>query len=134
MLLCGATEMNGQFLGQDFNLLDRLPVTAYDLTLLAPIVRQVCKEMGVTIVHGLLSTNHVHMLVEIPPHIAVIRFMQLVKGRSSRKIQHEFPALRKQYWGQRFWTRGYFCTTSSNTTDEIILQYYEQHSEIRYPK
>ena len=32
MLLCGATEMNGQFLGQDFNLLDRLPVTAYDLT------------------------------------------------------------------------------------------------------
>jgi len=32
MLLCGATEMNGKFLGQDFNLLDRLPVTAYDLT------------------------------------------------------------------------------------------------------
>jgi len=31
-LLCGATEMNGQFLGQDFNLLDNLPVTAYDLT------------------------------------------------------------------------------------------------------
>ena len=32
ILLCGTTEMNGQFLGQDFNLLDMLPVTAYDLT------------------------------------------------------------------------------------------------------
>ena len=35
MLLCGTTEMNGQFLGQNFNLLDRLPVTAYDPTLVA---------------------------------------------------------------------------------------------------
>ena len=93
------------------------------------IVRQVCKEMGVTIVHGILSTNHVHMFVEIPPHIAVSRFVQRVKGRSSRKVQQEFPALRKRYWGQRFWARGYFCTTSGNITDEIILQYLEQHSE-----
>ena len=95
------------------------------------IVRQVCKEMGVTIVRGVLSTNHVHMFVEIPPHIAVSRFMQLVKGRSSRKIQQEFPVLRKRYWGRRFWARGYFCTTSGNITDEIILQYLEQHSEKR---
>jgi len=33
VLLCGTTGMNGQFPGQDFNLLDKLPVTAYDLTL-----------------------------------------------------------------------------------------------------
>ncbi len=37
-----------------------------------------------------------------------------VKGRTSRKIQQEFPALRKRYWGRRFWARGYFCTTSGN--------------------
>ncbi len=61
-----------------------------------------------TIVHDLLSTNHVHMFVEIPPHIAVSRFMQRVKGRSSRKIQQEFPALRKRYWGQRFWAEAIF--------------------------
>ena len=84
-----------------------------------------------TIVHGILSTNHVHMFVVIPPHIAVSRFMQRVKERSSRKIQQEFPVLRKRYWGERFWARGYFCTTSGNITDEIILQYLEQHSEKR---
>lgn len=54
--------------------------------------------------------------------------MQRVKGRSSRKIQQEFPELQKRYWGQRFGARGYFCSTSGNITDEIILQYLEQRS------
>ena len=35
------------------------------------IIRQVCKELKVTIVSGVLSHEHVHMFVEIPPHIAV---------------------------------------------------------------
>ena len=32
------------------------------------IIRQVCGEMGVTIVEGVLSSDHVHMLVSIPPN------------------------------------------------------------------
>ena len=93
------------------------------------IIRQVCSELGVEIIDGVLSTDHVHMFVEIPPHIAVSQFMQRVKGRSSRKIQQEFPVLQKRYWGRRFWARGYFCTTSGNITDDIILEYLGQHSK-----
>ncbi|WP_218141714.1 IS200/IS605 family transposase [Nitrosomonas sp. Nm51] len=93
------------------------------------IVKQVCNELGVKVVRGVLSTNHIHMFVEIPPHISVSYFMQRVKGRSSRKIQQEFPELKKRYWGQCFWARGYFCTTSGNITDDIIMQYLEQHSD-----
>ena len=93
------------------------------------IVRQVCRELGVNIINGILSSDHVHMFVEIPPHIAVSQFMQRVKGRTSRKIQQEFPELRKRYWGRRFWARGYFCTTSGNITDDVIQNYLNQHSE-----
>ena len=93
------------------------------------IIRQVCSELGVEIINGVLSNDHVHMFVEIPPHIAVSQFMQRVKGRSSRKIQQEFPKLRKRYWGRRFWARGYSCTTSGNITDDVILEYLEQHSK-----
>ncbi len=93
------------------------------------IVCQVCSELGVKIISGVLSQDHVHMFVEIPPHIAVSHVMQRVKGRTSRKIQQEFPVLRKRYWGRRFWARGYFCTTSGNITDDTILQYLEQHSK-----
>jgi putative transposase len=54
------------------------------------IIRQVCAEMGVTIINGALSCDHVHMFVEIPPHVSVSDFVLRAKGRSSRKIQQEF--------------------------------------------
>ena len=92
------------------------------------IIRQVCKELGVKIIKGVLSKDHVHMFVEIPPHVSVSYFMQRVKGRSSHKVQIEFPELKKRYWGKRFWARGYFCTTSGNITDGVILQYLESHN------
>ena len=69
------------------------------------IIRQVCKELGVQIVSGVLSREHVHMFVEIPPHIAVSDFVRRVKGRSSHRVQMEFPDLRKRYWGRHLWAR-----------------------------
>src|SRR2546423_10816666 len=85
------------------------------------------EELGVQIVSGVLSREHVHMFVEIPPHIAVSDFVRRVKGRSSHRVQMEFPELRKRYWGRHFWARGYFCTTSGNITDDVILQYIRSH-------
>ena len=93
------------------------------------ITRQICEQLGVRIVSGVLSRDHVHMFVEIPPHIAVSDFVRRVKGCTSRKIQQEFPELRKRYWGRRFWARGYFCTTSGHITDDVILNYLAEHSK-----
>jgi len=92
------------------------------------IIKQVCDEMGVTIVNGALSRDHVHMFVEIPPHVSVSDFVRRAKGRSSRNIQQEFEHIRKRYWGQRFWQRGYFSTTSGNITDDIIMRYLDRHT------
>jgi len=93
------------------------------------IIRQTCDEMGVHIVRGVLARDHVHMFLSIPPKLSLSNVMQRIKGRSSRRIQMEFPELRKRYWGRRFWARGYFSTTSGNVTDDIIMQYLELHSK-----
>ncbi len=61
------------------------------------------------------------MFVFIPPHQAVSDVIKRIKGRTSRKIQMEFPNLRKKFWGWHFWARGYFCTTSGRVNGEIIL-------------
>ena len=53
------------------------------------IIRQVCEELGVTIVKGVLSSDHVHMFVSIPPKLSVSEVVRRVKGRSSRKIQQD---------------------------------------------
>ncbi len=93
------------------------------------IIRQVCAQHNVQIISGVLSVDHVHMFVSIPPNMSVSDFMRRVKGRTSFKVQQEFPRLKKSYWGRRFWGRGYFSSTAGAITDEVVLQYLEQHSE-----
>jgi putative transposase len=61
------------------------------------IIPQVCQELGVQIVSGVLAKGHVHIFVEIPPHFAVSDFARQVKGGSSHRVQMGFPELRKRY-------------------------------------
>ena len=91
------------------------------------IIRQVCAENGVRIISGVLSSDHVHMLVSIPPKLSVSDLMRKMKGRSSHKVQREFPALKKRYWGRHFWGRGYFSATNGAVTEGVVLQYLENH-------
>ena len=91
------------------------------------IIKQTCAELGVEIVDGVLAKDHVHMFLSVPPKHSISDVMQRIKGRSSRRLQQEFPALKKRYWGRHFWARGYFCSTSGNITDELVLQYLQKH-------
>ena len=91
------------------------------------IIAQVAEEMDVKIINGVWSNDHIHVFVSIPPQIAVSEFVKKAKGRSSRKIQQEFPEIRKRYWGRHFWGRGYFSSTSGNVTDEVITAYLDNH-------
>ncbi|WP_097154017.1 IS200/IS605 family transposase [Cohaesibacter gelatinilyticus] len=91
------------------------------------ILRQVCSENRVEIIHGALSLDHVHMFVSVPPNLSVSDLMRKMKGRSSHKVQREFPQLKRRYWGKHFWGRGYFSTTNGAITEDIVLQYLERH-------
>lgn len=98
------------------------------------LVAQVAEEQGVKILNGVVSSDHVHIFAEIPPHILVSDFVKRAKGRSSQKIQQEFAQLRKTYWGRHFWGRGYFSATSGNVTDDIINEYINHHTDGREPQ
>lgn len=91
------------------------------------IIRQVCAQNSVDIIQGVLSSDHVHMFVSVPPKLAISDLMRLMKGQSSHKVQREFPQLKKRYWGRHFWGRGYFSTTNGAIFEDIVLQYLQQH-------
>ena len=91
------------------------------------ICRQVCGQNGVEILHGVLSRDHVHMFVSVPPKVAIADLVRKMKGRSSYKLQREFPELKKRYWGRKFWGRGYFSTTNGAITENAVLQYLDNH-------
>ena len=93
------------------------------------IIRRVCEEFGVQILKGNILSNHVHLLVSIPPRHAVSKMVQHMKGVSSRKVQQEFPELRKQYWGRHFWAIGFFSATTGTVSDETIKDYIEHQDD-----
>ena len=74
------------------------------------------------------------MLLSAPPHLAPAKLVQYIKGRSSRKLQEEFPELRKRYWGQHLWSRGYFCATVGAVDEQTIQAYMENQSGTKMTK
>lgn len=98
------------------------------------IIGQVADELGVRIENGVVSSDHIHIFVDAPPNVKISDFVQKAKGRSSKKIQEEFPILRKKYWGRHLWARGYFSSTSGNVTDDIINDYINRHTEAHEPQ
>ena len=91
------------------------------------LMRQVCDTNDIEIIKGRISKDHIHLYISYPPKLSVSEIVRKLKGRSSRKIQEEFPQLSKQYWGKHFWAIGYAAFSSGHVTDEMIMQYLEHH-------
>lgn len=89
------------------------------------LIRQICESRDVAIVRGAVSPDHIHMLLSAPADLSPAKLVQFIKGRSSRRIQDEFPEIRKRYWGQHLWARGYFCATVGTVDEETIKKYIE---------
>jgi len=109
----------------------RKPVLRGQVALrLRELIRQTCVTLDVYIISGHVSADHVHLLVSVPPSLAVSELVQRLKGRSSRRMLEEFGELNRQFWGRHLWARGYFAVSTGNVTDEIIKQYIESHGEL----
>lgn len=93
------------------------------------IIRQICNQLDVQIVQGHVSSDHIHLLVSVPPTISVSQLMQRLKGASSRKLLQEYSELSKRYWGRHLWARGYFAVSTGNVTDKIIKEYIASHDD-----
>ena len=91
------------------------------------LIVQICDAEDIRILKGVVSKDHIHMLIEYAPSKAVSEIVKRLKGRTSRRLQDEFPELRRRYWGRHFWAIGYGAWSSGNITDEMIAQYLEHH-------
>ena len=62
---------------------------------------------GVEILELNIQTDHVHLVISIPPKYAVSKIMGYLKGKLALRTFDKYPALRSRYWGQHLWSRGY---------------------------
>ena len=86
---------------------------------LGEIFRLLCRYKGVEIIEGHLMADHVHVLVEIPPKIAVSDFVGYLKGKSALMIFDRHANLKYKYGNRHFWCRGYYVDTVGKNTAKI---------------
>lgn len=69
-----------------------------------------------------IMPDHVHLLAEIPPQVALSKVMQSIKGQSSRVLRSEYPQLRR---GRNLWSPSWFVSTVGGAPLEVVRQYVE---------
>lgn len=73
--------------------------------------------------------DHVHILIQLPPSIAVSKAVQYLKGGSSKVIRREFPELDEWLWGDSLWQDGYFSETVGRGSEDAMRLYIQKQWE-----
>jgi putative transposase len=95
---------------------------------LATIIREVCQEHEAEVLSLEIQPDHVHLLVECDPQFGIHRLVRLIKGRSSRELRQEFPALKRKL--PTLWTHSYFVSTVGGAPLSVIKQYIENQKHV----
>ena len=83
------------------------------------ILRELSQRKGVRIVEAECCPDHIHMLVEIPPHLSVSEYMGYLKSKSSLMIFDRHANLKYKYGNRHFWCRGYYVDTVGRNKEKI---------------
>ncbi|MDK0521324.1 IS200/IS605 family transposase [Streptomyces sp. ML-6] len=104
------------------------------LTRMEEIMRAVCEDFECELVEFNGENNHVHLLVNFPPKVALSKLVNSLKGVSSRRLRQEFPDLVRHYWrAQRLWSGSYFAGSAGGAPLSIVRQYIEQQNRPLQP-
>ncbi len=89
---------------------------------LGDIFHSLARQKESLIEEGHLMSDHVHLMISIPPKYAVAQVIGFMKGKSAIQIARQFSGRRRNFTGQHFWARGYFVSTVGRD-EEVIRQY-----------
>ena len=89
------------------------------------IIRLVCKWKGFEILEGRICSDHIHLVLVIPPKHSVSYAMSLIKGKSSAWIKKKNKRYKKLCDKGSLWARGYFVSTVG--VDEEVIKRYVRH-------
>ena len=94
---------------------------------LGPVLRDLVERSGARLEEGHLMSDHVHMLISVPPKYRLSDIVGFVKGKSAIFVARNFMGRIKNYTGFNFWARGYFVTTVGR--DEVKIREYIRNQE-----
>ncbi|EGR4074774.1 IS200/IS605 family transposase [Vibrio cholerae] len=91
------------------------------------IMNKVCADFEAEIVEFNGEQDHVHLLVNYPPKVAISKLVNSLKGVTSRKLKQHHPELHKTaYMKDALWSPSYFAGSVGGAPIEVLKQYIEQ--------
>ncbi len=97
-------------------------------TRLKEIITATALEFQADLIELEVMPDHVHLQVEVDPQFGIHRLVKQFKGRSSRLLRREFPALKSRL--PSLWTNSYFVSTVGGAPLEVIKQYIENQKHV----
>ena len=90
------------------------------------VVKKIADDFDVRIVEQECGEDHIHILFRAKPTLEIIKFINTLKGHSSRYIREKFKnELKAKLWGDSLWSPSYFIATTGNVTIDILKEYVE---------
>jgi len=94
----------------------------------AQTLRMLCEWRNIEILEMNVKEDHIHMILSIPPRLSISEVMEMLKGKTAIELFKSFPTLKKPYWGNHFWSRGY-CVSSIGLDENKIRKYVKYQEE-----
>ena len=94
---------------------------------LGEVFRKLAEQKESRIEEGHLMSDHVHMMIAIPPKYAVSQVIGFIKGKSAIHLARVYGERKRNFVGQHFWARGYFVSTVGR--DEALIREYIRNQE-----
>lgn len=92
-------------------------------------MRTVCADFEGELVEFNGEDNHVHLLVNFPPKVALAKLVNSLKGVSSRRLRQQFPDVARHYYrANRLWSASYFAGSVGGAPLNVLQQYIEQQN------
>ena len=102
--------------------------TANAINILNIIFSEVCANFDARLVEMDGEKDHVHLLIEYPPKVAVSKLVNSLKGVSSRLLRKHLPELATYYWKGVLWSPSYFAASCGGAPINIVKQYIKQQA------
>ena len=94
---------------------------------LGEVFRRLAEQKESRVEEGHLMSDHVHMMISIPPKYAVSQVVGFIKGKSAIHLARVYGERKQNFVGQHFWARGYFVSTVGR--DEQVIREYIRNQE-----
>ena len=88
------------------------------------IIRELCRQKGIEMLEGNAASDHIHMLLSVPPKFSIAMTIGYLKGKSAVRINREIERVTGTLFGRSFWSRGY-CVSTVGLDEQQIRRYIQ---------